>query len=333
MEWEVDGLILYRLCLVGTRRRQGEKCTALQRAAGLAAVVRVRLSEEDTRTVLEGLIPSAQSPLQQAVGRASGAGTPSPNIRDDVMYAQLLLNDWRGRHEGQLIDEDGLYGPQTDGAIIDFQQNVTGIVDGRMDVQGPAVTALQQDHLRAAFAPGMLSDSEIPRLTLHGDVIHTDWDGEGSIEGMADEITWPMLLEAMHREVRGYFRMLYGSDDIAVPGGQGDVPVGVPQTLQALDAMGVDFSVPEATLQDWLGNPEFTPYPSISQALLRLGRRLRLPVFLDVVVWNYEHTPGAASPRRVEDVNAETLKAAVVKAFETRHGIQAGTFENVLGPQ
>ncbi|MFF0428601.1 peptidoglycan-binding protein [Streptomyces sp. NPDC004520] len=210
VEWETDGLILYRLCLVSTRPRQDEKCGALERAAALAAVVRIRLSPEDTQTVLEGLLPSVASPLQGAVGRASAAGAPAPNIGDDVMYAQLLLNDWRGRQDLALIAEDGLFGPETDGAIIAFQEAVTSIPDGRIDVGGPAVTALEQDHLRSAFAPGMLDADQVPALTLHGDTIYTDWDGEGSPDDLEDEITWQMVLDAMAQEVQGYFDLLYG---------------------------------------------------------------------------------------------------------------------------
>ncbi|MEU6622634.1 peptidoglycan-binding protein [Streptomyces litmocidini] len=208
IEWEVDGLILYRLCLVSTRPRQDDGCTALLRAGALAAVVRIRLSEQDTQTVLDGLLAAAESPQQHAVGRASGAGA-APNLRDDVMYVQLLLNDWHGRQGTALIAEDGLFGPQTDGAIISFQQSVTGIPDGRVDVGGPAITALERGHLRAAFAPGMLNPDQLPTLTLHGDTIYPDWTGEGNPDDLADEISWQMLLNAMEREVRGYFGLLY----------------------------------------------------------------------------------------------------------------------------
>ncbi|MEV0172148.1 hypothetical protein AB0I00_13640 [Streptomyces sp. NPDC050803] len=94
-----------------------------------------------------------------------------------------------------------MFGPQTDGAIIKFQQDVTGFPDGRVDVGGPAATALEQGHLRVAFTPGMLPDDQLPSLTLHGDPIHTDWDGEGNPADLADEITFQTLLAALRREV------------------------------------------------------------------------------------------------------------------------------------
>jgi hypothetical protein len=96
--------------------------------------------------------------------------------------------------------------------------------------------------------------------------------------------------------------------------------------------MGVDFSVPEADLRDWLANPLFTPYPAISQALLLLGWRLKAPVFLDVIVSNYEHTPGVVSPRNVADVKLDVLKAAILEGSNVRYGTKVSDFEQLLEP-
>jgi hypothetical protein len=102
--------------------------------------------------------------------------------------------------------------------------------------------------------------------------------------------------------------------------------------IQALGSMGVDFSVPEADLRDWLADPLSTPYPAISQALLLLGGRLKAPVFLDAIVWNYEHTPGVASPRTVADVKLDVLKAAVLEGSNVRYGTNVSDFEQLLRP-
>ncbi|MGW7530371.1 hypothetical protein [Streptomyces sp. NPDC054783] len=109
-------------------------------------------------------------------------------------------------------------------------------------------------------------------------------------------------------------------------------PVDMPPAdiIKALGKIGVDFSVAEADLLDWLANPLFTPYPAISQALILQGWSFKAPVFLDVVVWNYEHAPGATSPRRVEDVNRDILKAAVLEGWNIRNGTQVTDFEQVL---
>jgi hypothetical protein len=106
----------------------------------------------------------------------------------------------------------------------------------------------------------------------------------------------------------------------------------IPTMLDRLDAAGIDFSVPEADLRDWLNNPEFTPYPALAEALLRLleGKRLRRPVFLDVIVFNYEHSPGTPSPRKVEDVNSGVLEAAVVEGSNTRYGEAVFNFRDLL---
>jgi hypothetical protein len=102
--------------------------------------------------------------------------------------------------------------------------------------------------------------------------------------------------------------------------------------LGALGTGGIDFSVSEADLTDWLNNPEFTPYPALSEGLLTLldGKRLRRPVFLDVIVFNYEHSPGDPSPRKVEDVKFAVLEAAVLEGSNTRYGEAVPNFRDLL---
>ncbi|MFD6274613.1 hypothetical protein ACFWFI_03345 [Streptomyces sp. NPDC060209] len=112
----------------------------------------------------------------------------------------------------------------------------------------------------------------------------------------------------------------------------GQRPTPGTDVVQALAAMGVDFSVPEADLRGWLANPDFTPYPAIAQALLGWGRRLKAPVFLDVIVWKYEHAPGVTSPRAVADVQPAVLKAAVLEASNERYGTQETAFEQLFTP-
>lgn len=107
-----------------------------------------------------------------------------------------------------------------------------------------------------------------------------------------------------------------------------------PTMIQRLAASGIDFSVLESDLRDWLSNSEYTPYPAISEALLRqLGDRiLRQPVFLDVIVFNYEHSQGNPSPRRLEDVDASVLVRALVDSFNQRYGNTVTSIEELLLP-
>jgi DNA-binding SARP family transcriptional activator len=109
-----------------------------------------------------------------------------------------------------------------------------------------------------------------------------------------------------------------------------DQELAVTGVVQALGRAGVDFSVPERDLRSWLANPLYTPYPAISEVILRQGWRFTAPVHIDVIVWNYEDTPGAASPREVADVDTELLKAAIVEASNGRHGTQVTDFEQLL---
>ena len=103
--------------------------------------------------------------------------------------------------------------------------------------------------------------------------------------------------------------------------------------LAALGGLGVDFSVERADIVDFLGN-EFTSYPAIAAALLALlaPRGLRQPVFIDVIDFNYENSPGNPSPRRVEDVDVAVLQQAVLDGFNNRYGEQNSDFEQLLGP-
>jgi hypothetical protein len=96
-------------------------------------------------------------------------------------------------------------------------------------------------------------------------------------------------------------------------------PALAPSVISALALKGIDFSVPAGDLREWLSNPEFTPYPALASTLLRRAP-LKAPVFIDVIAFKYETTPGAASPRQPADVRADILDAATVAAFNERHG-------------
>jgi hypothetical protein len=107
-------------------------------------------------------------------------------------------------------------------------------------------------------------------------------------------------------------------------------PLLAPGVIKGLATMGVDFSVPQHELLQWLANPLFTPYPAIAQALLLLKRKLKAPVFLDVITFNYERAQG--SPRTVKNVKARALRAAILKGFNRRYGTGERDFESILLP-
>ena len=111
-----------------------------------------------------------------------------------------------------------------------------------------------------------------------------------------------------------------------------NAPSLAPAIIQALGSAGVDFSVPETAMRSWLANPLYSSYPVISQQVLLQGWRIQEPVYLDVIVWNYEHASGIASPRNVADVELEVLKAAILEGSNTRYGTQVTDFEQLLEP-
>jgi peptidoglycan hydrolase-like protein with peptidoglycan-binding domain len=69
------------------------------------------------------------------------------NAPGDVRYVQFLLNDWRREKGLSTLAEDGVVGPLTNAAIRDFQKAQTGIVDGRVDMNGPTIRKLEYLHI------------------------------------------------------------------------------------------------------------------------------------------------------------------------------------------
>lgn len=203
--WAFAGLLLYEICPVTNRPRQDEKCVALMRGSGLAGIVRLRAAAETAAGTLDELARSAVSPLQAAVGAA-----PAPNQLEDVRYVQLLLNDWRARNGFALIAEDGLVGGETRGAIRVFQQQVTGVVDERVDVQGPAIGALERLHLQSVFDAFEAARSEAPLPFVDDPVIAHDTDEEVELSDDArDPIDPAGLLVALREEMGGYLGILH----------------------------------------------------------------------------------------------------------------------------
>jgi hypothetical protein len=109
-------------------------------------------------------------------------------------------------------------------------------------------------------------------------------------------------------------------------------PLLAPGVILGLATIGVDFSVPQGELLEWLANPEFTPYPAIAQALFLLRRKLKQPVFLDVIAFNYEHAPGVTSPRKIGEVRTRILKKAILEGSNVRYGTNERDFEALLVP-
>jgi hypothetical protein len=113
-------------------------------------------------------------------------------------------------------------------------------------------------------------------------------------------------------------------------------PIATEAWIERLGLHGVDYSQPESVLESYLDNPEYTSYPALADALLQLvaDRALVRPVDIFTVVYNYEYAPGNPSPapRRVEDVDFDVLKEAVLGSFNERYGQHVTDFESLLKP-
>ncbi|EJZ22298.1 hypothetical protein NE852_02570 [Rhizobium sp. Pop5] len=96
--------------------------------------------------------------------------------------------------------------------------------------------------------------------------------------------------------------------------------------LQALEAAGIS----RGTIQpDWLNN-EYSPYPFIGEALLKLldGKRLVRPITIDTLVGTYEYQ--TTSPRSAAEVDIEHLKASVVMTYNETYGETQSDFQALL---
>jgi hypothetical protein len=98
--------------------------------------------------------------------------------------------------------------------------------------------------------------------------------------------------------------------------------------IRGLGLTGVSFSVPENELRDWLANPLFTPYPSIAEALLLTRRRLKAPIYIDVISFKYESRVGT-SPRIFADVRVDALEAAIVEAWNENYGDSVSNIDQI----
>jgi hypothetical protein len=114
--------------------------------------------------------------------------------------------------------------------------------------------------------------------------------------------------------------------------GSGSGTSSAADTITKLYSINVDSSVPPKDLEAWLGNPEFTSYPAIASALFTLvkGGKLRDFVYIDVIVGNYEDTPGVKSPRTASDVRPDVLKAAVLEGYNHRHQPSESSFDAIV---
>ncbi|WP_337885386.1 hypothetical protein [Fischerella thermalis] len=87
---------------------------------------------------------------------------------------------------------------------------------------------------------------------------------------------------------------------------------------------------------DHLDNP-FSNYPQFAEGCLKLlnNQRLKEKVYFDVIFWNYtrELRGKVTSDSPDGDLNTNILKAAMVKAYNTRNGGNALSFGDIVEPK
>lgn len=110
-----------------------------------------------------------------------------------------------------------------------------------------------------------------------------------------------------------------------------DVPQSQSRLAQLREA-GIDFSVQEPELLDWLGN-EHSEYMQFSAGLVYLleGRKLKRPVYVDVVFHDYGQLGGKVEIAIPEgNLDAEKVRSAIVSAHNVRYGENVSDWTSLL---
>jgi len=137
---DIDGLVVYQFCVEVDAQTVSQAALFLVLRAAIVALIFSR------SPVLIGVIIRLSSLLTGSPLLGS-VGVGGANDIADTRYVQRLLNDWRGHRGFPLLNVDGDVGSLTTEAIVTFQQTETGDSDGRVDVGGAAIGALERIHL------------------------------------------------------------------------------------------------------------------------------------------------------------------------------------------
>jgi hypothetical protein len=148
-----DALIVYELCFEVSAETFAEVLMKALIKMIVAALIALLLPVAAGAAAIASL-DAATSPMGRPVG-------PSDvNDAADVAYAQLLLNDARGRDQLGLVAIDGHFN-SIGSAITDFQEDRTLGVDGRLEPGGATLLALEGEHLSSAAQGASVATADL----------------------------------------------------------------------------------------------------------------------------------------------------------------------------
>jgi hypothetical protein len=104
--------------------------------------------------------------------------------------------------------------------------------------------------------------------------------------------------------------------------------------LSRLGDAGLDYSVSQSEILDWLGN-SYSKYIQFGEGLLLLleGQRLKRPVYIDVAFWSYEQSGGKVHLEAPEGgLDAQLARRALVSAYNSRYGANETTLQALIAP-
>jgi hypothetical protein len=157
-----DALIVYELCFEVSADTFAEMLIKALLKMVVAALIVLLLPVAAGAAVVASL-DGVTSPMGQPVG------PDDPSEAADVAYAQLLLNDARGRDGLGLIAIDGDV-TSIGSAITDFQEARGLEVDGRLEPGGVTLLALEGEHLSAAADAASIATADLGETFLPPEV-------------------------------------------------------------------------------------------------------------------------------------------------------------------
>ncbi len=158
LRWRRDlpGLIVYEVCIELSSLAEW-LAKSLLKGVVVAALLLLILNPVAAAGATAAAAAARLLYLQVGSNMLSAAvGDNQPNLGNDVWYIQIFLNDWRGRHGLPLIQvSDTLtFTDETQKAIHEFQEAVTGRVTGFIEPGGPEILALEEEHIVYLLAEG-----------------------------------------------------------------------------------------------------------------------------------------------------------------------------------
>lgn len=182
---EQKGLIVYELC-VELSTLEEWMAKLLIKGIVVSAILLMLANPAVGAAAAAAIAVTARLLYSQmgSIMLADAVGDNQPNLSNDVWYIQVLLNDWRGRHGFSSIEilDAGTFTEETQQAIFDFQNAVSGVVTGRIEPGSMEIRTLEEEHIVYLMTEGFRGAEPFlstgPLITQHIGYDFHGWQNE-----------------------------------------------------------------------------------------------------------------------------------------------------------